>query len=64
MVDQIAQRAAGFTISGLRLYIAVRPVAHHDAAGRVEHAQALRHVVERRHAVAAHAPQPQHDEAW
>ena len=63
MFDQISQRAAYF--HDLRLEIVhreVRLVAHHDAARRIEHAQALRHVVERRHAVAADAPQPQRDD--
>ncbi len=59
MHDELAQRAAG--PHDLRLEIVhreVRTVAHHDAAVRVEHAQALRHVVERRHQMAAGLAEP------
>ncbi len=57
--DQLAQRAARLHDLGLEVvHRQIRPVAHHDAAGRIEHAQALRHVVERRHQVAAGLPHP------
>jgi hypothetical protein len=47
MLDQFAQRAARFHHVGRQfVHAQIRPVADHDAACRIEHAQALRHVVE------------------
>jgi hypothetical protein len=47
MLDQFAQRAARFDhVRRQFVHAQIRPVADHDAACRIEHAQALRHVVE------------------
>ena len=48
MLDQLAQRAAGLHHVGRQfIHAQISPVADDDAAGRIEHAQTLRHVVER-----------------
>jgi hypothetical protein len=47
MLDQFTQRAAGLHQFGRQfVHAQKRPVADRDAACRVEHAQALRHVIE------------------
>ena len=48
MLDQFAQRAAGLHHVGRQfIHAQISLVADDDAAGRIEHAQTLRHVVER-----------------
>jgi hypothetical protein len=47
LLDQYAQRTAGLTTSGDNsVHAQKRLVADDDAGSRIEHAQALRHVIE------------------